>query len=60
VAQRITYGNVLASYQVRHNVFLDFHFLFRQSESDLPAANVNTTATSVALRWNIASRTYEF
>ncbi len=60
VAQRITYGNVLASYQVRHNVFLDFHFLFRQSESDLPAANVNTTATSVALRCNIASRTYEF
>lgn len=60
VAQRITYGNVLASYQVRHNVFLDFHFLFRQSESDLPAANVNSTATSVALRWNIASRTYEF
>lgn len=60
VAQRITYGNVLASYQVRHNVFLDFHFLFRQSESDLPAANVNSTATSVALRWNMAARTYEF
>lgn len=60
LAQRIAYGNVVASYQVRHNVFLDVQYLFRQSQSDLPAANVNTSATSVALRWNMAARTYEF
>lgn len=60
VAQRITYGNLLASYQVRHNVFFDIQYLFRQSQSELPAANVTTSATSLALRWNIASRTYEF
>lgn len=60
LAQRIAYGNVVASYQVRHNVFLDVQYLFRQSQSDLPAANVNSTATSVALRWNMAARTYEF
>jgi hypothetical protein len=49
-----------ASYMLWHNVFIDFKQVLRKSESTLPAFNNNTSLTSLALRINIAQRTYEF
>jgi hypothetical protein len=48
------------SWQVRHNVFIDFNAVIRRSESEVSFYNKNSTLTSVALRVNIPQRLYEF
>jgi hypothetical protein len=52
--------NMTASYMLKHNLFLDANQIIRQSKSDLPFYNNNTSITSVALRWNIPQRLYDF
>ncbi len=52
--------NMTASYMVKHNLFLDASQIIRQSKSDLAFYNNNTSITSVALRWNIPQRLYDF
>jgi hypothetical protein len=49
-----------ASYMLKHNLFLEARQILRQSTSELAAYNFNTTLTSVALRWNMAQRSYDF
>ena len=56
----IIYSDLLASYMLRHNFFIDLRQTFRNSKSSNPYFNNNTTVTSVALRWNIAARSYDF
>ncbi len=57
---KIMYADFLASYMLRHNFFLDLKATVRNSKSDNPAFNNNTVMTSLALRWNIAARAYDF
>jgi hypothetical protein len=52
--------NMTASYMLKHNLFLDASQIIRQSKCDLPFYNNNTSVTSVALRWNIPQRLYDF
>ena len=59
-ANDILFGSLTASYHLKHNLFIDVNVIVRKSESELPAYNNNTTITSLALRWNIARRLYEF
>jgi len=56
----IVYGSLTASWMVKHNLFVDLNLVFRKSTSDLPLYNTNTSISSLALRWNIAQRLYEF
>lgn len=49
-----------ASWQLHHNLFMDASIVIRNSESPVPLYNKNTSITSVALRWNIPQRLYEF
>jgi hypothetical protein len=56
----ILFFDFTASYHLKHNLFIDFKQVIRQSKSPLPAFNSNTLLTSLALRLNIAQRTYEF
>lgn len=49
-----------ASYMLKHNLFLDASQVIRQSKCDLEFYNNNTSITSVALRWNIPQRLYDF
>lgn len=49
-----------ASYMLKHNLFIDARQIVRQSKSNLAAYNYNTTLTSLALRWNISQRSYDF
>jgi len=60
VSNDILFGTFTASWQFKHNVFIDAQVVIRQSKSDLAIYNKNTTITSLALRWNIAKRLYEF
>ena len=57
---KIMYVDFMASYMLRHNFFVDLKATMRNSKSPDPAFNNNTTLTSVALRWNIAARAYDF
>lgn len=56
----ILFTDFTASYMVKHNFFIDLKQVFRRSESNLSAYNSNTTLTSLALRWNIPQRLYDF
>ena len=60
VSNDILFGTFTASWQLKHNLFIDASFIIRKSESELAIYNNNTTVSSVALRWNIARRLYEF
>jgi hypothetical protein len=56
----ITFGSFSASWMLKHNLFIDFNFTVRQSKCDLEFYNNNSTITSLALRWNIPQRPFEF
>ena len=56
----IVYGSFTASWHLKHNLFVDVNVVVRKSESVLNFYNNNTSITSLALRWNIAQRLYEF
>jgi hypothetical protein len=60
IANDILYGSFTASWQFRHNLFIDGTIVLRKSESRLAFYNKNTSITSLALRWNIPQRLYEF
>jgi hypothetical protein len=56
----ILFGSLVASWQFKHNLFIDLNLTVRQSKSPLEFYNNNSTITSLALRWNIPQRLYEF
>lgn len=56
----ILFGSLVASWQLRHNLFIEGTLIIRKSESPEIFYNNNSTITSLALRWNIARRQYEF
>lgn len=60
VGNTIVLATFTASFQVKHNLFLDATAVLRKSESDVPSFTSNSAITSLALRWNIAQRLYEF
>jgi hypothetical protein len=54
-------ASILLSYEVRQNLFIDFSALYRRY--DVPnrsSLSNNTTIISLALRWNINRREFEF
>lgn len=60
VENKILFLDFTASYMLKHNVFIDVKQIIRNSESALANYNVNTSISSVALRWNVAQRHYNF
>lgn len=60
ISNDILFGSFTASWQFKHNLFVDASVTIRQSESPEPIYNNNTSVSSLALRWNIPQRLYEF
>lgn len=60
VRNTVAFMDLTASFQLRHNLFIDVKQIIRYSSSPVPVYNNNTTSTSVALRLNIARRSYDF
>jgi hypothetical protein len=60
VENKIMYIDLTASYMLRHNFFIDAKYIIRDSKSPMAFYNTNTSISSLALRWNIAQRGYEF
>lgn len=60
VDTKIALASFTASWQFKQNLFIDATAVIRKSKSPLPLYDSNSTITSLALRWNIAQRLYEF
>jgi hypothetical protein len=60
ISNNILFGSFTASWQLKHNLFIDVGIILRKSESAVDFYNNNTSITSLALRWNIPARLYEF
>lgn len=56
----IVYADLLVSYMLKHNLFVDFRQTLRNSKSPDPLFNYNSNISSVALRWNFAPRSFDF
>jgi hypothetical protein len=52
--------DLTASWQLRHNMFLDFKTILRRRDSALDRYDNNSAITSLAFRWNIPQRLHEF
>ena len=60
VDNKIFFGTFTASWQLFQNFFIEGNIVLRRSESDLKIYDNNTAISSLALRWNISQRLYEF
>ncbi len=60
VANDIFFGSFTASWMIRHNLFADASVVARRSKSPEVRYNDETMLATLALRWNIAQRLYEF
>ena len=60
IENKIVFVDLTASYQLKHNFFIDVKQIVRNSTSPSAVYNTNTSVTSLALRWNIAQRFYDF
>lgn len=60
VKNDIMFATFTATWQLKHNLFIDGSATIRKSESASAVFNNNTSVTSLALRWNIPQRLYEF
>ena len=56
----VFFADLNASWMLRHNLFIDLRQTFRNSTSELTKFDNSSSLTSIALRLNIAPRTYEY
>ncbi|MDF9795195.1 hypothetical protein OKW21_000458 [Catalinimonas alkaloidigena] len=60
VENNLLIADFIASYQLWHNMFIDLRYLHRSRQNDLLPEAETTNFTSIALRWNIRQRYYDF
>ncbi len=56
----IQFLDFTASYQLKHNMFLDFKQTIRNIESEVARYNVNNSVSTFTFRWNMPQRLFEF
>ena len=57
---RVLFADLSASWMIKHNLFIDLRQTIRRSSSDLADLDNSSSLSSIALRMNIAARTYEY
>jgi hypothetical protein len=62
IRSHLTIIDLVASYMIRHNVFIDLEYLIRNVNADTPLAGYSskTTVYSIGIRMNIAKKTYDY
>ena len=60
VKQNIFMLNLIVSYQIKHNMYVDVNTLFRNVSSTYNPFNKNVLLINMGFRWNIPYRTFEF
>ena len=56
VATNLTYFDFTASYQLKHNLFIDFNQVFRRLDSAINERDEDDNVTSISIRLNIPRR----
>jgi hypothetical protein len=57
---KLLHLDLTASWQLRHNMFIDVKQILRRRQSELASLTNNVAFTSVSFRWNIPQRLHEF
>ena len=60
IATKLLFLDFTATWQIRHNMFVDLKQIYRKLDSDLPERDKTTLFTSLSFRWNIPQRLQEF
>jgi hypothetical protein len=60
IRSNILFLSLQASYQVRHNLFVDLTYIYRKQTSELASRNLTTSYITCGIRLNIQPRNYEF
>lgn len=60
IRTNILFLSMQASYQLRHNLFVDLTYIYRKQDSELAIRNQTTNYISCGVRLNIQPRIYEF
>ena len=60
VSTTLTYFDFTASYQFKHNLFIDLKQVVRNQKSDDVQFDQKNSFSSISLRWNIPQRLHEF
>lgn len=60
IKTNILFLTMQVSYQVRHNLFVDLTYIYRNQTSELATKNLTTSYISCGVRLNIQPRNYEF
>ncbi|MHB1921039.1 MAG: hypothetical protein ACYCOO_02270 [Chitinophagaceae bacterium] len=62
VGSKVLYGSLVATYEIRDNLFVDLTFLDRKEGGPYyqTAAKTNTQVISAGIRWNIGRREFDY
>jgi hypothetical protein len=60
IQTNLNFVDFTASFQLKHNVFVDLKQVVRQLNSELDSQDKTTFFTSLVFRWNIPQRLFEF
>ncbi len=60
VSNQLLFVDLTATYQWKHNFFIDLKHVYRTNSSDLVANETDTNYSSMSIRWNIPQRLHEF
>lgn len=60
VRNNLLIANIIASYQIKHNLYVDANVMLRNVMSTYTPYDKNAIIFNVGFRWNIPFRTYEF
>lgn len=60
VKTNLMFIDFIASYMLKHNLFVDVQVTYRKTSSDLAIFNTSTVLTTLGVRWNFAERRWDF
>lgn len=60
ISNDLAFFDLTATYQWKHNFFIDLKHVYRDLSSEVQDASSNTNFTSMSVRWNIPQRLHEF
>ena len=60
IETKLLFLDLTATWQIRHNMFVDLKQIYRRINSALDAQDNTTVYFSFVFRWNVAQRLYEF
>jgi len=60
VKTHIQLGDMMASYQLKHNIFADLRYIFRFEHSAIASRTYRTSYITLGLRINFATRKFDF